>query len=162
MNPFKEVILALEKNDVTYVIVGGFAAVMHGCNRFTADLDIIVDFNKSNIESLVKSMESIGFSARLPINPLELADTNKRQEWIARNMQVFTFLKSNNPLFLLDVFIYHPIDFSTLLKSSKDYPYEGGKIKVCDIDSLISLKKMANRPKDMEDIKQLLLLKNKA
>ena len=38
MTPFKTVLRALEKHELRYVIVGGFAAVMCGCNRFTGDI----------------------------------------------------------------------------------------------------------------------------
>ena len=159
MNPFKEVIKALENHNVSYVIVGGFAAVIHGCNRFTADLDIIIDFNESNVDALIRAMHVVGFSPRLPIDPKELAINSKREEWQARNMQVFTFLKPNDPLFLLDVFIHHPIHFDSLFSSSNYYDFDEGKVRVCDIDNLIALKKLAGRAKDLQDIDDLMLIK---
>ena len=161
MNPFKETIFALENYKVSYIAVGGFAAVMHGCNRFTADLDIIIDFSEQNVVNLTEAMNSIGFTPRLPIKPKELSDEIKRKEWLNRNMQVFTFLKTNNPLFLLDVFIYHPLDFEILIKNSEYLSFEGGSVRICDIDSLIQLKKLANRPKDIEDINELTFILSK-
>lgn len=161
MNPFKEAIIALERHNVSYVAVGGFAVVMHGCSRFTADLDIIVDFSDENILKLTNAMISIGFNPRLPIEPRDLANKEKRQEWLNRNMQVFTFLKNNNPLFLLDVFIYHPINFEALVDNSLYLNFEGGHVRICDIDSLIELKKLANRPKDLEDINELTIIRSK-
>jgi predicted nucleotidyltransferase len=39
----KRVIIALEKSQLKYVIVGGFAAIFRGRPRTTTDIDIIVE-----------------------------------------------------------------------------------------------------------------------
>lgn len=40
-NPdFKEFLLALNKHNVEYIIVGGYAVILHGYSRTTGDIDI--------------------------------------------------------------------------------------------------------------------------
>jgi hypothetical protein len=40
---FERVISALNDTGVDYVIVGGIAVVLHGVDRLTADLDLVMD-----------------------------------------------------------------------------------------------------------------------
>ena len=43
VNPFEPVFRALNDAGVRYVIVGGFATVLHGHPRLTADIDLVLD-----------------------------------------------------------------------------------------------------------------------
>ncbi|MFQ6058146.1 MAG: hypothetical protein ACE5MB_04600 [Anaerolineae bacterium] len=40
---FEYVVTVLEQLGIPYMVVGGFAAIVHGEPRFTADVDIVVD-----------------------------------------------------------------------------------------------------------------------
>lgn len=43
MAPFERVFRALTDAGVRHVVVGGFAAVLHGHARLTADIDLVLD-----------------------------------------------------------------------------------------------------------------------
>ena len=45
---YVEVLNALNKANVPYMMVGAFAATRYGLNRATYDVDIIVDFKEGN------------------------------------------------------------------------------------------------------------------
>jgi hypothetical protein len=45
---FLEFLLALNKNEVNYVLVGGYSVIYHGFPRTTGDIDIFVEVVKSN------------------------------------------------------------------------------------------------------------------
>lgn len=45
---FQEFIQALNINGVKYILVGGYAVILHGYIRSTADMDIWVDKTKEN------------------------------------------------------------------------------------------------------------------
>ena len=40
---FFDILLTLDRIDVPYMIIGGFAAAIYGNNRTTYDIDIVVD-----------------------------------------------------------------------------------------------------------------------
>jgi len=57
-NPdFQEFLLALNKNEVKYVLVGGYSVIYHGFPRTTGDLDIFVEVSAINYAKLVQAFE---------------------------------------------------------------------------------------------------------
>ena len=60
---FKEFIELLNKNDVKYLIVGGYALAFHGYPRYTKDIDFWIWINKENAEKIVKTLTEFGFSS---------------------------------------------------------------------------------------------------
>ena len=60
---FKEFIELLNKNEVRYLVIGGYAVVYHGYVRSTNDIDIWIDINEINIDHLIKALDEFGFSA---------------------------------------------------------------------------------------------------
>lgn len=60
---FKEFIRLLNKNDVKYLIVGGYAVALHGHPRYTKDLDIWIWVHKNNAEKLLITLKEFGFTS---------------------------------------------------------------------------------------------------
>ena len=60
---FKEFIALLNKNNVRYLIVGGYAVAFHGHPRYTKDLDIWIDPAVENIEKLLETLKQFGFGS---------------------------------------------------------------------------------------------------
>jgi hypothetical protein len=57
-NPdFQEFLLALNKNEVNYVLVGGYSVIYHGFPRTTGDIDIFVEVSKNNYDKLTQAFE---------------------------------------------------------------------------------------------------------
>jgi len=105
-------------------------------------------------------MSQINFTPRLPVKIEDLSRQDLREDWINnKNMKVFTLLNSQSPLFLLDVFAEHPLEFEEMFLNSKVLSYEEGKVRICSIDDLIKLKEMSGRPKDLQDIETLKIIK---
>ena len=45
---FSDFIRALNNHDVQYILVGGYAVILHGYRRATADMDLWVNKTKEN------------------------------------------------------------------------------------------------------------------
>lgn len=58
---FEEFLRLLEKNNVEYVIVGGYAVAFHGYPRFTKDIDIFYNPAESNTRKIRQSLIEFGF-----------------------------------------------------------------------------------------------------
>lgn len=58
---FKEFIELLIKNKVEYLIVGGYAVGIHGCPRFTGDLDVWLNPTLKNAKAILKTVNEFGF-----------------------------------------------------------------------------------------------------
>ncbi len=56
---FLSVLDALHKEKVDYVLIGGFAVVLHGSKRFTEDLDIFIKNTEENLTRLRTALHSV-------------------------------------------------------------------------------------------------------
>jgi len=65
---FEELLRLLEKHDVDYMIVGGYAVAFHGHPRFTKDIDIFFSADKDNVERIKEALhdlEKMGYTLAL-------------------------------------------------------------------------------------------------
>lgn len=153
----------LNDSGIRYVLGGGFAGVLHGNNRFTSDLDVIIDFSPDAITKLLSSLASSGMVHRNDIDPSKLSDPASRASWVKdKNLRFISFYHPANPTFVIDFFIEHYLPFESLFKNAKDVTIEGRKTRIVSIDDLIQMKRMAGRPQDQLDIEALEMLKKKA
>lgn len=49
---FLRILRNLERLDIPYVVIGGFAATLYGITRATFDIDIVVELNESDMQAL--------------------------------------------------------------------------------------------------------------
>ncbi len=63
----KRIFRALNDENVRYLIVGGLAVVAHGYLRFTADIDLILDMERKNLERAMVVFDSLGYCPRAPV-----------------------------------------------------------------------------------------------
>jgi hypothetical protein len=58
---FKEFIELLNKNDVRYLVVGGYAVAYHSIPRFTKDIDFFIEPTKDNSKNVLATCAQFGF-----------------------------------------------------------------------------------------------------
>lgn len=160
-NPFLRVIDALNRHDVRYVIVGGFAAYLHGTRRLTIDLDLVVDLAPDAARNAIDALLSIGLSSRLPVEPHQFADPAHRAQWVReKHMTLFTMFDPATPGFVVDLFAESPKDFEALFASATTIELEGRSARICAIDDLIAMKLQAGRAQDLLDVESLREIKS--
>ncbi len=153
---YEQVFRKLEENNIRYLVVGGMAVVLHGFLRFTADLDLFPSFASADLERLISTLQKLGYKPKVPVDPKELLDPQKRAYWIKeKNMRVFSFFHPEKPTEMIDVFIDSPIDFEEAYKNKRIFSSRDINIPVPSIEDMIKLKKISGRPQDIEDIEAL-------
>jgi len=153
---FEPIFKALDVARVRYVTVGGVAVVLHGHARLTADLDLAVDLAPPAEADAIEALTGIGFRPRLPVDASVFADPAVRERWISeQGMTVFTLWDPDDPLRSIDLFVDPPIDFEELWGRSVVVDIEGTPVRVASIPDLISMKRLADRPMDREDVAAL-------
>ena len=60
---FKEFIELLNKNEVRYLIVGGYAVAVHGHPRYTKNLEIGIYAGSENVGKLISALKQFGFGS---------------------------------------------------------------------------------------------------
>lgn len=159
MSSFLSAISALNKSGVRYVAVGGFASVMHGNNRFTSDIDVVVDLRPDEVLRAIRSLVDSGLKAAMSVPPESFADPAFRAELRTRGERFFGFFDPANPTFGVDLFVEPPKDFETLYANSVAVSLRGEPCRICSLDDLIEMKTAAGRTQDQLDLTVLLKLK---
>lgn len=63
---------ALNEENVRYILIGGFAVILHGFVRATKDIDLLVDSSPENIRRLKRAMASLPDNAAALISDDEV------------------------------------------------------------------------------------------
>jgi hypothetical protein len=158
---FEDFFRPLNENGVRYVVVGGFAVVLHGHPRMTADIDLAVDLDPKAAALAIQTLTGMGLRPRVPVAPEAFADAAQRERWVEeRGMRVFNLYDPNDPLRSVDLFVEHPIPFEELWARSELIALPSGDVRVASIDDLIEMKRIAGRRQDSEDIEALEALRD--
>jgi Nucleotidyl transferase AbiEii toxin, Type IV TA system len=141
---------------IRFVLVGGLALVLHGLDRLTADVDLVIDLSAESAQAAVQALTAAGYRALAPVDPIALADPKQRREWqTVRNMQVFSFWDSSNTRPTVDIILSPAVPFDELWTSAAVVNLGGHSVHVASIEHLIRMKAAAGRPQDLADIERL-------
>ena len=152
---FLKLIERLKKGGVKFVLVGGFAGVVHGCTYVTQDIDICCDFSAVNLLALQQALKELHPVHRMTPKRLKLKLT-------AENCTQLKNLYLDTDIGQLDCLtsIQGLGDYEDVKKLSETRDLgDGLRISVLTIDSLIKARKAMNRPRDKEAVLQLQAIK---
>lgn len=152
----RPVFAALSDSGARYVVVGGVAVVLHGFQRITGDIDIVVDLSPDAARRAIGALVTLGLRSRVPVDPMDFAEPANRARWIAeKGMRVFTMTDPGNPTRSVNLFIENPIEFEELYDRAEVQDLDGTIVRVASIPDLIHMKRLAGRPRDLSDIEAL-------
>ena len=162
LTSFEAVAGALKDANVRYLVAGGLAVIAHGYLRATADMDVVIQLKPDNIIPAFRALADLGYRPAVPVTGEQFADDNQRQQWIRdKGMVVLNLYSDQHPFNSVDIFVAEPFDF--------DLEYEKALIgeisadlfvRFVSLPTLIKMKKVANRPRDIDDIEHLEMLLN--
>lgn len=146
LDTLRPLFASLSSHEVEYLVIGGVAAIAHGVPRLTLDLDILIRPTRENADSLLKALEDAG---------LGTAALTTAEEILANEVIIF------KDRMRVDVQTRTPgIDFDVATARRVTIEVEGVAVHLVSLDDLIASKKEAGRPKDLEDVKALELLRS--
>lgn len=141
---FRDFIAALNNNQVEYLLVGGYAVIIHGYRRTTGDLDIWINPTPQNYNHLIKACLAFG----LPIS--DMTEDNFLHN---DSIDVFTFGRS--PVSIDIMKSVKGCDFISAYKLSQEYLENELPVRYIHLDTLLVAKKASGRFKDLDDIEKL-------
>lgn len=142
---FREFINTLNQQKVDYILVGGFSVILYGYSRTTGDLDIWVKKTKENYHKLHHAFMQFG----MPVFDMTEENFLYHPEW-----DVFTFGRS--PVAIDIMTAVKGLDFDEALQKSKVFQKQGLSIRTLHKNDLIKAKTASNRPKDQDDLDNLI------
>ena len=141
---FRDFINELNKHEVEYLLVGGYAVILNGYRRTTGDMDIWVKVTLENHRKLIQAYLSFD---------LPTVDISKENFLNNDEIEVFTY---GIPPVSIDVMkVVKGCNFEEAYLLSNVYNEEGLLIRFIDINTLIQSKKASGRYKDLDDIEKL-------
>ncbi len=147
---FEGLLKALHGAEVSFIVIGGAAANVHGSARLTLDLDIVYARTPENLQCLVAALQPLGPYLRGAPPGLPFRwDTETLRRGL--NFTLTTTLGS------LDVLgeVTGGGDYAALLPHSAPATLFGVDCQCLGLDKLIQVKRAAGRPKDIEAIAEL-------
>jgi hypothetical protein len=154
--PIERVLVALSDAGVEYLVVGGVAVVLHGHLRATADLDLVIRLEPSNVRRAIQVLTGIGLRPRPPVPAEAFADEQQRENWITtKNMLVFSMWDPSDPTFDVDLFVREPFDFEAAYQRRFEAQIGPALATIVGLEDLLALKRAAGRPQDIADIDAL-------
>lgn len=149
---------ALNAANIKYLLCGGMAINIFGIPRMTADIDIILDFEETNLRNFHAQISRLHYSSSIPFPIIQLAKKENRDSLLqSKNLIAYSYFNTQANMALLDVLVQVPIDFNTLWEHKEIRKFGSVDIQIVCVEDLILLKQFSNRLQDQEDI--LLLSK---
>jgi predicted nucleotidyltransferase len=156
---YRSIFEELNKERIDYVVVGGLAVNFHGIPRMTYDMDLMIALEPENITRLVSKLTGWGYRPRVPVDPRDLADEEKRRSWILKkNMKAFTFYSGSEAIAEIDILIDPPISYEELRDRAVVFDIEGVSVPVVSVFHLIEMKMKSGRQQDLSDIEHLKII----
>lgn len=156
---FLSIFKTLEDAEIRYLVVGGLALVLHGVDRLTADVDLIIDLAPDQAARAMRALTEAGFRPSLPVDAIEFADAATRAAWRRdRGMVVFSLWDPSGHRPTIDLFTEPPMDFERLWAASESVVLSGQTVRLVALADLIEIKRRSARPRDLEDVARLELL----
>jgi len=159
-NHLKKILKELTERGVQFIVCGGVAVVLHGVERMTLDLDLVVEMSHENLQRFIDAMRALNLVPRVPVPPEDLLSPEKVRIMIEeKHMAAFSFINLKNPFQQVDILILEKVD--DFLSDAEVQDVGGFEIKIASKERLIEMKKRAGREKDLLDIQSLQRLMEK-
>ena len=139
---FNELVASFTRNDVRFLVVGGYALAAHGLGRATGDFDVWVWVNTDNAVRIVRSLDEFGFVG------LNLSDDDFNR--------ADAVVQLGDPPHRIDVRTsIDGVDFKRAWARKVLIHVDGQSIPFISKEDLITNKRAAGRPHDVADVARL-------
>jgi hypothetical protein len=140
---FREFIESLNKHNVRYLLIGGYAVALHGHPRYTKDLDIWIWMDNTNAANLLNALKDFGFSS-LQLTPEDFLKPDR-------------IVQLGYPPNRIDLMTSPTgIEFDTCYASREEIEIEGLIVNLIDLKHLKINKKATGRHQDLADLENLI------
>ena len=148
----------LSDNGVKYVVLGGFAAVVHGSPVPTEDIDVIPARDSENLERLARALNQMNAAIRTSDGPVS---TRIDASFIANMPNMLNLVTEYGDMDL----VFNPAGrlrgYEQWSESAEFAHLEPGLVvSVASLDDIIASKSAANRVKDQRSLPYLESLRD--
>lgn len=141
---FVDFLNALERAGVSWILVGGYAVVLHGYPRTTGDIDVWVRPTDENYDRLLRAFRDFG----LPTSAIA------REDFLSTaHTDVFTF---GRPPVAIDILTHvKGLDFQDAFAAAENLRVDGAAVRLMSVQNLRRAKEASGRHRDFDDLENL-------
>ncbi|MFH1488199.1 MAG: DUF6036 family nucleotidyltransferase [Pseudomonadota bacterium] len=142
----ERILKLLKGHKVLFVVIGATAFPIHGYSRATLDIDIFIKRERKNAERTMAALAAFGYD----MSDVSIDDLLNKKLLIRQyttETDIHPFVKG--------------VTFETVWKNRVKAKIGNTFAWFASLKDLIRMKRAAGRPKDLEDLKYLLKLKDR-
>ncbi|MBI5219468.1 MAG: hypothetical protein HY958_11110 [Bacteroidia bacterium] len=152
----------LYEENIRYLLCGGLAVNIYGIPRMTADIDIIIDFDKQNLIKFEDVLKKLNYQKLISADLFQLFNESYRKELTElKNLIAFSFFNPDAFYMNLDILIKMPYPFEAMWKEKVERKADGFFVYLISLQHLIDMKTHTGREQDKQDILNLSKFLNK-
>ncbi|AUD07175.1 hypothetical protein CWM47_05135 [Spirosoma pollinicola] len=146
---------SLNRYHVQFLLVGGMAGVVHGHIRTTQDMDLWIKSDEETKVNLILALEENDVVGASYLKDVPLIFGRAAFSWtsVAIGKYGFTLDMGYN------LKAFRDVDFDACYKRAIDVLFDGVSFKVIQLNDLITEKLATGRPKDLNDVDELIKIK---
>jgi hypothetical protein len=146
----------LQEERVDYIVVGGLAINLHGVERATMDVDLVLAMDDANLRRFLSAATRLKLNPILPV-PIEvLCDAKQLDAWVREKRLIAFSLHSVSPnLPTVDIIVRPAVPFNAMHRNRIEKDIGGVRFNLASIEDLIALKTGTGRKQDASDIEAL-------
>ena len=156
MDPLLNILKRLSECNVEYVLIGGMAAIAHGANVVTHDVDVCTTFDDVNLRRILEAVTPLDPRLRHRPDKMRLPLDPERLQGL-KNLYLDTTLGK------LDLLGEVPevATYAEVVSRAVEMDVGGLVCRVIDIDTLMAAKRVANRERDHTALRHLAAVKKR-
>jgi predicted nucleotidyltransferase len=139
----------LERLGIPYMLIGGQAVLLYGEPRLTRDIDVTLGAGLERLSEVLEWVRGSGWQVLV----------EAPAEFVGKTM-VLPCLERGSGIRIDLIFSFSPYE-QQALKRARHVPVGGVRVSFASLEDLIIHKVLAGRPRDLEDLRGVLL-KNQA
>lgn len=155
MNMF-ELLKMMAEADVEFVLVGGLAVALHGYQRLTMDVDVVLAMDEGNLHKFISAAKANKMKPTIPVALDSLARPELIEQWHReKGMLAFSLRGAETMATALDVLVKPVVPFADLRRDAVMTAIGDIRVPVASIEHLVAMKSGTGRGKDAVDIEEL-------
>lgn len=140
------VVADAEAAGLPYVVIGGFSVIANGYVRATEDSDLLVPDGSAADEAVARFLDiaaarRLRDDKRLDAEEIAAADHLR----VTTRHGIVDLLRGGAP----------PLDFETVSRGAFELEFGAQKVRIASLRSVVGFKRLANRPRDRNDLAEL-------
>jgi hypothetical protein len=153
----------LQEERVDYVVVGGLAINLHGVERATMDVDLVLAMDEANLRCFLAAAKRLKLEPTLPVPIESLCDAKQLDTWVREKHLVAFSLRPATPnVPTVDIIVRPAVPFERMMRNRIEKNVGGVRLNLASIDDLIALKTGTGRKQDASDIEALKIARRVA